>query len=66
MPELKSSLKPKVFSTTPSGLIRLFQWDSLEMKDKNLNLVCYTKVQGGLNLQGDFRSHIFNFDTGLT
>lgn len=39
MPQLKSLLKPKVFPVTPSQLFRLFQLDSLKMKDKNLNVV---------------------------
>lgn len=39
MPQLKSLLKPKVFLVTPSQLFRLFQLDSLKMKDKNLNVV---------------------------
>lgn len=45
MPQLKSLLKPKVFLVTPSQLFRLFQLDSLKMKDKNLNVVCYKTLQ---------------------
>lgn len=44
MPQLKSLLKPKVFPVTPQ-LFRLFQLDSLKMKDKNLNVVCYKTLQ---------------------